>query len=263
MYYTKLIAQNRSHKVLLPKGIVLHSTATPGATALNEQAYFSSGYRGASAHAFVDWEDVVQTIPYNEQAWHAGRTANGQFIGIEMCEPKNNDRAAFQKVFANTVNLLSDLFREQIKTTEVSKNTLLSHREVSAKWHETDHTDPEGYLKTYGMTMEDVREAVREKVLGIDTGEGAVSYLAQKGILNSPEIWKGAVEKDANIFWLIRKTAKYIAKNGGSVKTKITPEEGIGVLGRYGILTDEALWREKAADGNVAALLAKLGDYLN
>lgn len=241
----------------------MHATATPGATALNEQAYFNTGYRGASAHAFVDWEDVVQTVPYNEQAWHAGGTANGQFIGIEMCEPRGKDPEAFQKVLSHTVDLLTDLFREELRTTEVSGNTLLSHREVSAKWHETDHTDPDAYLKTYGMTMEDVREAVREKLLGIDTAQGAVSYLASKGIINSPKIWLSEVQKDANIFWLIRKTAKYITKNGGSIKTTISPEDGIKVLERNGILTDPALWREKAADGNVAALLAKLGDYVN
>ena len=32
----KLLSKNRSHELLVPVGIVLHETATPGATAENE-----------------------------------------------------------------------------------------------------------------------------------------------------------------------------------------------------------------------------------
>ncbi len=71
MAYTivqKFISQNRSGKTLNAKGTVLHETATPGASDENEFNYFNSGYRGASAHAFVDYDSITQTVPWNEQS---------------------------------------------------------------------------------------------------------------------------------------------------------------------------------------------------
>ena len=61
----KLIVKNRPRTKLSPKGIVLHETATPGASAENEYKYFNNNNVGASAHGFVDWNGYIQTIPYN------------------------------------------------------------------------------------------------------------------------------------------------------------------------------------------------------
>ena len=49
MYKVKLIQNNRSGSRLNPKGVVVHETATPGATAEREYQYFNGGDRGASA----------------------------------------------------------------------------------------------------------------------------------------------------------------------------------------------------------------------
>ena len=38
----KLLSKNRSYELLVPIGIVLHETATPGATAQNEFLYFNN-----------------------------------------------------------------------------------------------------------------------------------------------------------------------------------------------------------------------------
>ena len=64
----RFITKNRSRKVLIPMGIVIHETATPGATAENEYNFFNSAGRNASAHGFVDWKEYIQTIPYDEVA---------------------------------------------------------------------------------------------------------------------------------------------------------------------------------------------------
>jgi peptidoglycan hydrolase-like protein with peptidoglycan-binding domain len=41
---------------------------------------------------------------------------------------------------------------------------LMSHAEVSNKWHETDHQDPISYFKEYGETVDDFRAAVQQKI---------------------------------------------------------------------------------------------------
>ena len=165
MYKVKLIQNNRSGSRLNPIGIVVHETATPGATAEREYQYFNSANRGASAHAFVDWEDVIQTIPYDEVAWHAGPTANSRYIGIELCRPSGHDPDKFGRVWNNAVSLFADLFREYGFGT-VTVDNLLSHAEVSSRWRETDHTDPVGYFAEYGKTVNDFRDAVQNELNG-------------------------------------------------------------------------------------------------
>ena len=165
MYKVKLIQNNRSGSRLKPIGIVVHETATPGATAEREYQYFNSANRGASAHAFVDWEDVIQTIPYNEVAWHAGPTANSRYIGIELCRPSGHDPEKFGRVWNNAVSLFADLFREY-GFGAVTVDNLLSHAEVSSRWRETDHTDPVGYFAEYGKTVNDFRDAVQNELNG-------------------------------------------------------------------------------------------------
>ena len=150
----KLLSKNRSYELLVPVGIVLHETATPGATAQNEFLYFNGGDRSASAHGFVDWNGYIQTIPYDEVAWHAGYIANHKYIGIEMCHATN--KADFDKVWDNTVEIVVDL----INKCGFSINELTTHNEVSLRWRETDHTDPIGYFKKFGKTFEDFKNDV-------------------------------------------------------------------------------------------------------
>ena len=185
MYKVKLIQNNRSGSRLKPIGIVVHETATPGATAEREYQYFNSADRGASAHAFVDGEDVIQTIPYDEVAWHAGPTANSRYIGIELCRPSGHDPEKFGRVWNNAVSLFADLFREHgfgevkvlrskispgrvcaSKSREVTVDNLLSHAEVSSRWRESDHTDPVGYFAEYGKTVNEFRDAVQNELNG-------------------------------------------------------------------------------------------------
>lgn len=156
----KLLSRNRPYTKLSPKGIVLHETATPGASAENEYRYFNNNNIGASAHGFVDWNGYIQTIPYNEIAWHAGYTANSKYIGIEMCHATN--KADFDRVWNNTVELFATLIKQYGWTV----NDIHTHDEMSKLYKETDHTDPIGYFKKFGRTIDDFKKAVENKMNG-------------------------------------------------------------------------------------------------
>ncbi|MCM0648620.1 SH3 domain-containing protein [Clostridium swellfunianum] len=158
----KFISKNRSGKVLTAKGTVLHETATPGATAENEFRYFNGAYRGVSAHAFVDHESIIQTVPWNEQAWHAGGTANRNYIGIELCN--FDDRSKFDEIWKRAVWLFAYVHVNVIKVTTINKDTLMSHAEVSAKWKETTHQDPIAYFAKFGKTVDQFREGVQKAI---------------------------------------------------------------------------------------------------
>jgi N-acetylmuramoyl-L-alanine amidase len=158
----QLLKYNRSYKPLSPQGVVVHSTATPGATAQQEYMYFNSGYKGASAHYFVDWIEILRVIPENEIAWHAGRTANSRFLAVEAWGPSGYAPKHFALVWTNLINLLVDICTRYNWTSE----QIWSHKGVSELWHETDHVDPYPYFNKYGKTWQNLLDAVDLRLKG-------------------------------------------------------------------------------------------------
>jgi N-acetylmuramoyl-L-alanine amidase CwlA len=166
----KFITKNRPYTKFKPIGIVVHETANPGATDENHYRYFNEAYRGASAHAFVDWDSITQTIPWDEIAWHAGKTANSKYLGIELCRPKTHDVDKFNEVWKRGAWLFAYLYLNILKIPKVTEENLLTHMEVSKRWGETTHVDPVGYFKEYGKTKEDFMKDIQgeiDRMLGI------------------------------------------------------------------------------------------------
>lgn len=76
-----------------PNTITVHNTANT-ASARNEVNYMRNNNNQTSYHVAVDDKEVVQTIPFNRNAWHAGDGGNGggnrRSIGIEICYSMDN-----------------------------------------------------------------------------------------------------------------------------------------------------------------------------
>ena len=72
--------------------IVVHNTAND-ASAENEIKYMINNNEKVSHHYAVDDKEVVQGIPENRNAWHAGDGGNGKGnrkgIAIEICYSKS------------------------------------------------------------------------------------------------------------------------------------------------------------------------------
>lgn len=72
--------------------ITVHNTAND-ASANNEISYMISNNAEVSYHFAIDDKEVVQGIPTNRNAWHAGDGGNGtgnrKTIGIEICYSKS------------------------------------------------------------------------------------------------------------------------------------------------------------------------------
>ncbi|MFZ3132834.1 MAG: peptidoglycan recognition family protein [Desulfosporosinus sp.] len=154
--YEQLIKYNRSGKKLLPQGVVVHATATPGATAQNEHDYFNSGDRQASAHYFVDPTSIIRCIPENEQAWHSGPTANGKFLSVEMCEV-----GPFIEVWKRTVWLVADAC---VRYGWQTGPNVWSHRGIAEMNHETDHLDPHEFLEKNGKNWGELIKAIDAEI---------------------------------------------------------------------------------------------------
>jgi N-acetylmuramoyl-L-alanine amidase len=97
---------NANVRILIPMtqiiGITNHNTgnSSPGATAESHAKYFqnveNADQNYVSAHLFVDCDCIIQILPLNEIAYHAGDgKGNGNYhtLSIEICENKNNEVA--------------------------------------------------------------------------------------------------------------------------------------------------------------------------
>lgn len=174
----QLIKFNRSKKSLAPSGFVIHSTATPNATAQNEHDYFNGGDRQASAHYFADNKTIIRCIPENEQSWHAGQTANSKYLSVEMCEIE-----PFAEVWARTVWLVADACKRHGWTTGPN---VWSHRGISAKWHETNHTDPIAYLVKNGKTWEQLLCAIDNEIANIRKPKEVIAMTTTTQAIKGP-----------------------------------------------------------------------------
>lgn len=178
----KYITYNRSHENLNPLGIVLHATDDKGATANNEFNYFNTGNRKASAHAFIDWTEIIETVPDNEVAWGSGYTSNHKYLQVELCEPSTHDPAKFNEVWNRAVWYFANKLLNVVKVNNVTGDNLLSHADVSNKWRETNHQDPIDFFSDYGKTVDQFRAEVQSMINIINNVERIVNSMQIKDV---------------------------------------------------------------------------------
>jgi hypothetical protein len=161
--------RNRSQSL----GMVVHETATDNATDENEVKYFTNNVVKASVHGFVDYDSITQTLPWEELCWGAGGTANSRFIQIELC---HFDGDLFPQVWIRGIFIFAWVFVNVLGIHTVTKENLMSHKEVSETWHETDHTDPSGFFADNGKTVDEFRECVQAEIdIQLQGGGGSVA----------------------------------------------------------------------------------------
>lgn len=119
------------------KYIVIHYTGNANDTALNNCKYFETMDRGASAHYFVDENEVYQCVEDEDVAWAVGRdysngkaaywnkVTNYNSISIEMC----NSMAYNEVVEKKTLGLTKEL----MKKYDIPAENVLRHYDVCGK----------------------------------------------------------------------------------------------------------------------------------
>ena len=96
------------------KNIVVHNTAND-APAENEAAYMKRNNEQKSFHYVVDDVQVIQCIPEDRNAWHAGDgngKGNREGIAIEICYSKSGGDK-FIKAEQNAVELIVDILKRK------------------------------------------------------------------------------------------------------------------------------------------------------
>ena len=112
--------------------IVIHYTGDSGATAENEGRYFAGANRNASAHYFVDAKEIVQSVPDDCRAFHAGNKAmNDRSIGVEMC--CFQDARGLWYIPCATLTKTRELVGYLMAKYKIPKSCILRHYDVTGK----------------------------------------------------------------------------------------------------------------------------------
>ena len=113
--------------------IVIHYTGNINDTAKNNANYFNERNRGASAHYFVDDNEIYQVVEDYNGAWHVGDghnrygINNKNSIGIEMCGTDGGKIS--EKTVLNTLELTKYLMKKH----SVNENHIVRHYDASRK----------------------------------------------------------------------------------------------------------------------------------
>lgn len=134
---TKLTIVNRSiMNNKQNKYIVIHYVGAVSTAKANAE-YFYAVNRRASAHYFVDENEIYQVVKESDSAWHCGTTGkyynncrNSNSIGIEMCCFNNNGTLDIsEKVINNTVELTKQLMSKY----NIPVENVIRHYDVTHK----------------------------------------------------------------------------------------------------------------------------------
>jgi len=179
------IMHNRPRTQLRAHGIIIHNTDNLGDSAIANKNYFDTESAKASAHFIIDADTIIQCIPTNETAWHAGPTANSLYIGVELCT--TNDSKWFNEIWKRAVYLFAKVFKE-LDIRSINSFNLRSHASTSNEYQETDHQDPLAYFQQFGVNMELFRKAVQDCINGNDIQDIIKGEIKKMSTDNTPAI---------------------------------------------------------------------------
>lgn len=154
--------------------IVIHYTANTYQPDLakNECAAFADIYVGASAHFFVDDNEVWQSVEMSDTAWHCGDNppsrngaTNRNSIGIEMCVVYQNGKYSISdKTAARTLDLVLSLLK-MFPGAKVCRHYDVTGKICPAPWVE----DPGAWdvfrrnverMRDYDAEMQQIKESI-------------------------------------------------------------------------------------------------------
>ena len=146
------------YRIGKPEGVVIHETATPGATAWNEVTYFNREWPNIQSyvHAFADANNILQIHDTDYGVWGAGPWANSRMVQIELCQENTWD--AFARSVNNQAYFTAVMLKKYGLTPSLADGkgygTIWSHYAIN-QYHPSagGHVDPITYFNKWGYTM--------------------------------------------------------------------------------------------------------------
>ena len=185
----------KAGKTIAPKGIMVHSTGVnnpwlkryvgPDDGLLGENQYGNHWNQekpdgqSVCVHAFIgklaDGSIATyQTLPWNMRGWHAGGSANNNYIGFEICEDGLTDAVYFNAVYREAVELCVYLCK-MYTFDPLADGVILGHYEGHERGIAANHADPSNWFPRHGKSMDTFRDDVKSLL-----NEGAKSGETEK-----------------------------------------------------------------------------------
>jgi N-acetylmuramoyl-L-alanine amidase len=147
--------------------IVVHYTANNGDKAQGNGNYFSQPNRNASAHYFVDENEIIQSVKDSDMAWHCGaksykhpKCRNDNSIGVEMCSEKD-DKGQYY-INEQTQNTAIKLIKVLMEKYNIPIENVLRHYDVTGKMC------PEPFVRNEVQWLNFKKKLSEEKKEGIE-----------------------------------------------------------------------------------------------
>ena len=197
-----------------PEFIVVHNTAND-ASAKNEVAYMISNNNKVSFHYAIDDKEIVQGIPENRNAWHAGDgngSGNRKGIGIEICYSKSGG-----KRFEEAEKLAAKFIAYKLNEKSWGIDKVKKHQDFSGKYCPHRTLDM-GWQRFLNMVQAELNKLKGEEMKTMtlqkwqeEMGKKALASLNKKKdnfgnpVVNSPEDWKKTLGDNVPqwLFWSI------------------------------------------------------------
>lgn len=171
-------------ETIVPKGVMIHSTGDnnpwlrryvgPDDGLLGENQYGNHWNRpGVSVcvHAFIGRRadgtvDTYQTLPWTMRGWHCGRSGNDTHISFEICEDGLADEDYFRQTYQAAVELTAYLC-QTYGLDPMAPGVVVDHAEGNDLGIASNHSDVRHWWSRFGVSMDNFREDVNNKVKGL------------------------------------------------------------------------------------------------
>lgn len=154
--------------LLVPKGIVVHSTGTNQKRISAYWWQFNNPQLRASVHGFLGYNDngklaYRQTLPYNIKCWGCGSGPKGSYnnthIQFEICED-TQDREWTELTYKAALDVCEELCRKY----RISPENVVSHSEAHAAGYGSNHADPMHWWPKFGYSMNKFRTELKKRL---------------------------------------------------------------------------------------------------
>lgn len=246
------------------KYIVIHYVGAVS-SACNNSIYFKNVNRNASAHYFVDEDEIYRVVKDCDKAWHCGdklKSGNGgkynglctnsNSISIEMCCVDNDGTLDFlEKTIANTVELVKELMAKY----NIPAENVIRHYDVTNKNCPAPFVVNESRWIDFKNKLSDSAETSQNNTIEQVSSEGNKNK--NKGIVATIQ---STLNKRYNLSIAVdnkfgKETKKALVK---ALQTELNKQfnKGLKVDGIFGIKTKNACVSVKrGAKGNITWIL--------
>ena len=169
-------------RTIRPRGVMVHSTGAnnpwlrryiapdDGRLGKPSSRHWNQGGVGACVHAFIgrlaDGSIAAyQTLPWTMRGWHCGGTGNDTHISFEICEDKLADKGYFRATYQAAVELTAYLCK-RFSLDPLADGVVLCHSEGYKRGIASNHADVMHWWGRYGVSMDNFRRDVAEKMKG-------------------------------------------------------------------------------------------------